>query len=186
MKWLILTAAGGLAVLSAAEAQPRLDACRNQIPVTLRQALQQKFPRHDLPQVSDTLAEDVRFDRSRGGDGCILVERADFDGDGREDLAIGLAAQARRAPLVVVALARGRSWALSTIRSWVDDISRLYVSSSPAGLLKRTEALDGPVERDERTSLQCDHTAVVVGATESTGIAYCFVQNRWLYVWISD
>ena len=186
MKWLILSAVVKFALLSTAEAQPAPDACRSQIPDTLRQALQQRFPKHDLPQVSDSLAEDVQFDRSKGGNGCILLKRADFDGDGREDFAIGLAPQANRVPLVVVALSRDRSWAISTIRSWVDNISRLYVSSAAPGLLKRTEALDGPVEPDERTSLRCDQTAVIVGATESTGIAYCYVKTRWLYVWISD
>lgn len=157
MRWLILSAVVKLALLSTAAAQSTPDACRSQVPNALREALRQRFPKHNLPQVSDSLTEDVQFDRSNGGNGCILVTRADFDGDGREDFAIGLTPQTGRVPMVVVALSRDRSWAISSSRGWVDDIIRLYVSSAPPGLLKRTEALDGPVEPDERTSLQCDH-----------------------------
>jgi hypothetical protein len=38
----------------------------------------------------------------------------------------------------------------------------------------------------ERQELRCRHDAVVVGATESTGIAYCYTNKRWLHVRVSD
>jgi hypothetical protein len=62
----------------------------------------------------------------------------------------------------------------------------LYVGSAPPGIHRRTAALDTPLSPNERKSLRCDHVAVVVGATESTAIAYCYVHGRWLYVWVSD
>jgi hypothetical protein len=40
--------------------------------------------------------------------------------------------------------------------------------------------------QNERQSLRCGTDALQVGATESTGIAYCHVNNRRLYVWVSD
>ena len=185
MRWLILSAVLSVAVPSIARAQSA-DACQSQVPLSLSRVLKQRFPQYHVPSVSDSLAEDVQFNRTRGGNGCLLVNRADFDGDGREDVTVGLKPNAGRAPLVVVALVRDRGWSISTIRSWVDDIDRLYISSAPPGLHKRTESLDGPLQPNERQSLRCDRAAVIVGATESTGIAYCYVNARWLHVWISD
>jgi hypothetical protein len=72
------------------------------------------------------------------------------------------------------------------MKSSIDDIGRLYVGSAPPGIHTRTATLDTPLRPNERKSLRCDHVAVVVGAIESTAIAYCYVHGRWLYVWISD
>jgi hypothetical protein len=166
--------------------QPKTDACRSQIPEALSQAFRRRFPERRLPSVSDSSSEDVQSDRTGGGNGCLLVQRDDFDGDGREDIAVGLAPLAGRAPVVAVALKRDRGWAISTIRAWVDDIDRLYVASAPPGIHRGTAALDTPLRPNERKSLRCDHVAVVVGATESTAITYCYARGKWLYVWVSD
>ena len=186
MYWLMSSALLALTLVSRVPAQPTSDACRSQIPEGLGQALQRHFPERRLPSVSDSSSEDVQSDRTGGGDGCLLVQRDDFDGDGRKDIAAGLPPRAGRAPVVAVALKRDRGWAISTIRAWVDDISRLYVASAPPGIHRRTVALDRPLSPNERKSLRCDHVAVVVGAIESTAIAYCYVHGRWLYVWVSD
>ncbi len=186
MRWLMLTAALGLTLPSRAPSQPTGDACRNQIPQALGVALQHRFPKRHLPSVSDSSREDVQSNQARGGSGCLLVARADFDGDGREDIAIGLPPRTGRAPLVAVALKRDPGWTVSTIRSWVNDIGSLYVDSAPPGMHHRNASLDVPLKQNERESLRCDHAAVVVGATESTGIANCYVKGRWLYVWVTD
>jgi hypothetical protein len=136
--------------------------------------------------VADNLSEDVRFSLERGGNGCLLVASGDFDGDGRQDVAVGLPPNTSNVPVVAVAFARTSTWAITTVKSWVDGPKRLYVSAVPPGVHKRTESLDGPLEPSERQELRCRHDAVVVGATESTGIAYCYTNKRWLYVWVSD
>ncbi len=185
MRWLIL-----IAVLELTQSlkigQPIGDPCRKQIPHELGLALERRFPQNRLPLLSDSGREDVQYNQTRGGTGCLLVARADFDGDGREDAAVGLPSRASRSPRVAVALRRDAGWAISTLRDFVDDVGRLYVDSVPPGKYTRAVELDSPLEPNERESLRCDHAAVVVGATESTGIANCYVKGRWLYVWFSD
>jgi len=72
------------------------------------------------------------------------------------------------------------------VKSWVDHPMRLYVSVVSPGRYARTEAADGPLEATERRSFRCSHSALQVGATESTGIVYCYANKRWLYVRVSD
>jgi hypothetical protein len=119
MHWWISSALLALTLLSSnrleSPAQPTSDACRSQIPGGLGQILQRHFPERRLPSVSDSSSEDVQSDRAGGGNGCLLVQRDDFDGDGREDTAVGLPPRAGRAPVVAVALKRDRGWAISTI-----------------------------------------------------------------------
>jgi hypothetical protein len=141
MHWLILLTALRLAFTSGGQSSP--DACRAQIPQTLARALLQRFPSYRLPLLNDSLAEDIQFNRTQGGNGCILVSRADFNGDGHDDIAVALAPKAGRDPLVAVAFAQFDGWQLSTIQGWTDDIKRQYVNSAPPGVHTRSEALDG-------------------------------------------
>ena len=186
MRYWPFVLAGWALLTNGAVSESKADACRGHIPPTLGESLRRRFPEHHLPSTSDSLAEDVQFDKTRGGDGCLLVEVADFDGDGRQDLVVGLPSDKGGVPVVAVALARGRDWSISAIQSWVDVTERLYVRSAPAGTHSRTSALDRRLQPDERKSLKCDNAAVIVGATESTTIAYCYLNHRWLYVWVSD
>lgn len=146
----------------------------------------QRFPDYRLPLLTDSLDEDIDFRRKSGGNGCLLVASADFDGDGRKDFAVGLTPKSGNVPLVAVALAEKNAWLVSTVKTWVDGPMRLYVATAPPRVYKRTPALDGPLEPNERQSLRCSHTGLVVGATESTAIVYCFASKRWFYVWVSD
>jgi len=115
------------------------------------------------------------------------VTSGDFDGDGVKDFAVGLIRKDGKQPIVAVALARNGTWLISALKSWVDDPIRLYVKTVPSGIHRRTEASNiGPLAPTERELLRCNHPAVIVGATESTGVVYCYISKRWLYVWVSD
>jgi len=162
------------------------DACRAQLPASLVSALRHDFPRARLPLVSDNLAEDIKFNKSRGGSGCVGVASGDFDGNGERDFAVGLTPPGDSAPIVVVALSNEGSWTLHPINSWVDHRNRLYVDVAPPGRADRTPVAGGPLRPGERKSMMCPHEGVVVGATESTGIVYCLIKNKWFYVWVSD
>ncbi len=161
------------------------DACRAQLPASLVLALSHDFATARLPLVSDNLEEDIKFNKSQGGSGCLGVGSGDFDGNGEKDFAVGLTPP-NGPPVVVVALANKGAWTLHPINSWVDHRNRLYVDVAPPGRVERTPAAEGPLRPGERKSMVCPHEGVVVGATESTGIVYCLIKNKWFYVWVSD
>ena len=162
------------------------DACRAQLPASLVSVLNRDFGTARLPLVSDNLAEDIKFNKSRGGSGCLGVAIGDFDGNGEKDFAVGLTPAKGGAPIVVVALANQGGWRLQPIKSWVDHRNRLYVDVAPPGRANRTPAAEGPLKPGERKSMRCAHEGVVVGATESTAIVYCLLNGKWFYVWVSD
>ena len=186
MRVLVTIIVLGLMHCVTSNAQTRLDACEAKISSTLGRALLERFPGYRLPRVTDNLRDDVRFDLANGGDGCISVASADFDGDGTKDFAIGLTPKQGVVPIVVVALSRNDTWVFSTLKSWVDQRIRLYVAAVSPGIYKRPESTDTPLERDDRNSTRCTNSAVKVGATESTGIVYCYANRTWTYVWVSD
>ena len=186
MRLLILTLIVGLAYRETSSAEPPVDACRAGIPSSVGRALTRRFPAYRLPLVTDNVDEDVRFNRAHGGNGCLSVASADFDGDGRKEFAVGLTPRQGDVPLVVVALARKDTWLFSTLKSWAGYRMRLYVAAVPPGFHTRSEGLDVPLQPNERQSLRCRYAAVEVGATESTGIVYCYTNSGWLHVWVSD
>jgi hypothetical protein len=186
MRLLVVAILLGLAQSVSAWAEDVPDACRAKIPPSVARTLTQRFPAYRLPVVTDNMNEDVRFSLAHGGDGCLLVASGDFDGDGHQDFAVGLPPNKGNVPIVAVAFARVTTWAITTVKSWVDGPMRLYVSAVPPGVHKRTGSLDVPLKPSERQVLRCRHDAVEVGATESTGVAYCYTNKQWLYVWVSD
>ncbi len=176
MHWLILLTALKLALQNGG--QSSTDVCRAQIPQTLGRALLQRFPSYRLPLVSDSLAEDIQFNRTQGGPGCILVSRADFNGDGHDDIAVALAPRAGRRPLVAVAFAQVDGWQLSTIRGWTDDMSRQYVDSASPGV--HTKAVEGPLRHNERRSLRCPiHGATVFDQIVDRDGTVLLCLHRW-------
>ena len=118
VRLLMLTILLGLTQSLTASAQAVADACMARIPATVAQALTQRFPDHRLPLVTDSLDEDVRFEREKGRSGCLLVASDDFDGDGQKDFAVGLVPKKGQAPLVAIALNRKNEWLTTTVESW--------------------------------------------------------------------
>jgi len=84
-----------------------IDACQAQIPEQLSASLKQKFHGYRTPLATDNLAEDIEWQLKEGGNECLGVAIADFDGDGRKDFLLGLTSLSDEGALVVVALARG-------------------------------------------------------------------------------
>jgi len=162
------------------------DSCTVQMPQKLIAKIETTFKGYRAPLENDNLSEDIIFDRKNGGNGCLGVATADFDGDGVKDFLIALTPLKGDTPIAVVALTRGDDWHFHTIRSWVEHRNRLYTQAVPAGRYVRTESLEGAVAEGERESLECKYSGAQVGATESTGVLYCYVNGTWLYVWVSD
>jgi len=80
------------------------DPCRTKIPDSITRLLMQRFSNYRLPLLTDSEDSAVEWNRDHGGNGCTLVGSADFNGDGRNDYAVGLAPNDRRAALVGVVL----------------------------------------------------------------------------------
>ncbi len=149
-------------------------------------ALGKAFPKFRPPLATDNLAEDMEWDLKEGRKGCLGVATSDFDGDGTKDFLLGLTALKGSGALIVVALARGENWKLETLNEWPEGRIRLYVAADKPGVYRRTKALDGPLELGEIDPLTCSHSAAIFGATESSGVAYCYNNRIWQHVWISD
>jgi hypothetical protein len=163
------------------------DRCSGKMPQELARVLVQKNADYRLPRESDNLKEDVAYNVSQKGTGCLAIATADFDGNGHADYLVALPAKDSKATLVMVALRRGRSWRLEPLTTWPDSQGRVFVEAHHAGLFEKTEALEGPVsEAGEVLSMRCHHKTAVFGFTESSAVAYCWHQDKWQHVWISD
>jgi hypothetical protein len=162
------------------------DACDAKLPSELKILAAETFPEYRTPVVADNMQEDVDWNLQQKGDGCLAVARADFDGNEQTDVLIGLTERNGKGAKVVVALSREGSWELSELATWAHGRSRLYVDAEGAGSYERSPALEGPLEPGEEDHIECQNSVAIFGATESTGIAYCFKNHAWTYVWISD
>ena len=161
------------------------DACTSQLPDTLKAALSAAYPSFRLPVVTDNLAEDVAWSKEHTGKSCLGVAKGDFAGNGREGWIVGLTQKRGSGARVVVALPFGRNWQLYTLASWSSDRARLYVAAYKPGTYD--SVLDGkPSEKGEVEHLVCPHDVAVYGATESTGVAYCYSHGTWKHTWFSD
>jgi hypothetical protein len=173
-------------VLIVSIAPPALaaDACRAPLPNVLIDQVTERFPSFRLPAVADNLVEDVEWSKKQTGNECLGATAADFDGDGTKDWVLGLTAKQGAGSLVLVALAHGEKWQLHKLVAWPEGRSRLYVSAEKAGTYD--SLFDGPYEPGEVGRLVCPQSVVVFGATESSGVAYCYTAGKWQHAWISD
>lgn len=69
-----------------------VDSCAALVPDALRPVLAQRFPDARLPLVTDSREESRSYALSKGN-ACLLIAKADFDGDGRTDLVLLLPAK---------------------------------------------------------------------------------------------
>lgn len=172
-----------LLTLPAAAAE---DACRMQIPASLQVALSKAFPRFRAPLAADNLPNDNEWDLNNGGKECLGVAIGDFDGDAASDVLLGLTSLHEPGGLVVVALARGKTWRLHPLDEWPYGRATLYVSTAEPGSYERTESSDGPLEPGEVDVLECPHAVAIFGQIDSSGVAYCYNHEKWLHAWVSD
>jgi len=184
----VITSTGiALGVLMLAQALPaagRMDICEQRVPASLKRLIDTKFPGFRLPRLSDQDADITKTPRRSG---CLIIARGDFDGDGRQDIALLLVGAKSNAVRLVAGLRRDTSLAIYPLPTWCETIRTCYVQSEKLGLFKRTEALDMPLSSpDEREEIESRTENVLSGTLEATGIIYVYSNGKWHYVWISN
>ena len=93
------------------------------MPVSLRSALEVRFPSFRVPVVNDNLPFDIEYDKENGGDGCLGVAEGDYNGDGQQDRVLLLTAvtsqeDSRQVVLTVVGFGGQNGWQLEVLRDW--------------------------------------------------------------------
>jgi hypothetical protein len=163
------------------------DSCDDQIPTSLKEILGRGGSSYRTPEVSDNLRSDVEADMRDGGNGCLGVAVADFNGDGTDDVLMRLPAVAGQGAMIVVALAHPRAtWWIEGLSAHDNGGSQLYVKAGQPGNYRRARSLDGPFKEGEVVSFDCPHAVAIFGTIESSAVAYCYVETRWQHVWLSD
>lgn len=166
---------------------PRPDACDAQLPDDLRTAVSRDFPGYRLPHVADNLEEDIDYNKQHGGDGCLGLAKADFDGDGQLDYGLLLAAPKGQESILVAARRIAGGWKLERLRTWKSERSRLYAAVAAPGKYKRSESFDYPLtDPNEKESVDSTLRGIVTGRTEASGIYYFWTQTGWVHVWAID
>lgn len=161
------------------------DACSSKFPEGLKATVTAAFPTFRLPLVTDNLTEDVAWSEEQTGNSCLGAAQADFDGNGTKDFLLGLTEKKGVGAIVVAALSQDGKWRLHELDSWPEGRSRLYVAADKAGAYE--SVFEGePSEKGEVNHLVCSHAVAVFGATESSGVAYCYRRGAWQHTWISD
>ena len=164
------------------------DACDEQIPASLKEVISRAGPGFRTPEVPDNLGSDVEADLRLGGNGCLGVAVADFNGDGTDDVLMRLPAVVGQSAMIVVALAQPRAtWWIEGLNAREDGRSQLYVKAGRPGIYRRAGSLEGTFKEHEVDSFDCPHAVAIFGTIESSAVAYCYIERgHWQHVWISD
>jgi len=161
--------------------------CESKLDSSLIPVLRKDFPSLHVPHLGELDPDTIESDRTEGGDGCYVVATGDFTGEGRQSVAMILAAADRPEGQLVVAIETKAGWRLDKLRTFCGDVRSCYVKAQPPGTHVRTEALDGPLQTDDEVSEMSTTAHVVLsGKLESTGVVFAYSNRGWNHVWVSD
>lgn len=165
---------------------PQQDACGPLIPDSLRSAVGRQYSAYRLPREVDSLPEDVAYAREHGNSPCLGIASADLDGDGAKDLALIMSSIPPKEIIVVVALARNKSWHFETIERFDGAPLRWFVDRAEPGRYVETEAGDGSdADPRSRKRLDSKNDGLFIGRTEAAARAYFRHDGKWVYVQVS-
>jgi hypothetical protein len=157
------------------------------VPRALKRLVQERFGEYQLPRASDNLEEDIEYSKQHGGDGCVGVASADFNGDRQGDGSLLLASKHDGQSLLVVALRTKKGCDLERLRTWKSARNRLYVAEASPGKYQRSESFDHPPsEPGELDLLESSLSGLVTGRTEASGIYYFWTDHGWVRAWAID
>jgi hypothetical protein len=144
-----------LALLVAQEpSAPPPDSCAKLIPKAVRQVLEEHLPTYQLPRESDNLPDDIAFDRTRGGTGCLGVAVGQFLGKPTNDYALLVTARPTEHVLLILVTKSVGAWRIENLHDSGTDLrNRLFVTTLPPGRYKDNECCEPgepPVTPDGR------------------------------------
>jgi hypothetical protein len=156
----------------------------------VREAVKREWPAYDLPRESDNLVDDVAFDRSRGGAGCLGVAVGRFLGKRTNDYALIVTDRRFERVRVVIATESAGMWDITELHDFGNvRRSRLFVSMLPPGHYKDAECctpensdLAGDGHLQQFTSARPGIGLGEVGATEG---GLFFSKGQWLSLVLS-
>jgi len=160
-----------LALCPGAHAQA--DACQDQLPQSLVDALARAYRAYRAPLEFDNAPEDIAQSRARGGSGCLGVGVGDFTGAGKKEYLIGLTARHGGGGLAVLAIPRKGGWRWQKLQTWPEGTRALHF----------VEALPpGHYNGDAAAVLECAKDVVRLGALDGSGSLRCDTGGGWTSV----
>jgi hypothetical protein len=161
--------------------------CAGKLNPSLKTLLGKVFPELHIPLAAELDADAVEYDRRQGGDGCYVVAAGDFIGEGRQSVAMILAAAKGMHGRLVVAVRTSSGWRLDQLPTYCGDVFSCYVKVEKPGTFVRTPAVDGPLQTNgELKEMTTKADAIIGGKLESTGVVFAYDKGHWNYVWASD
>lgn len=177
----LFIALSALGVAHATTADP----CVELVPGNLRRALAQRFPDTRLPLATDSREASRRYAESKGN-ACLLISRADFDGDGRPDLVLLLPAKTAKDFRLVVALNGAAGFKVADLGSWTEPVTDLFVDIAPSGTYTHTEAYPFQPEPGAVERIASAHEGFYFGKIEAGADVYFLNHGQWRHVHTID
>jgi len=173
-----------LIALGVAQATPA-DSCVALVPNDLGRMLEERFPNERLPLAGDSRDEARRYALSQGN-ACLLIARADFDGDGRLDLVGLLPARKAETFRLIVALNGTSGYKVIDLGSWTGSVNDLYVDVAPPGKYFHTEAYPFQPEPGAVERIHSTHQGFYFGKVEAGADVYFLSHGQWVHVHTID
>jgi len=134
---------------------------------------------------TDSDEENRRFAAERGNS-CLAIARADFDGNGRSDIALILPTKDGAGYRLVVVLGGSGGFDVRDLGAWKGSVRTLYVDVAPAGTYRHTEAYPFRPESGVAEMIVSPHQGFYFGKAESAADVYFLEGARWRRVHVAD
>jgi hypothetical protein len=177
-----------LLVVALALAAPNTmptDACVTLVPDALRQELARRFHDVRLPLASDSPSEDSK-NASAHADACVLIAKADFNGDGKPDLVLVLPRKEAAGYRLVVALNSPAGFKVMSLESWHAPVTNLNIDVATPGTYSHTEAYAFQPEAGVAERIVSARAGFWFGEREGGADVYFLKDGRWIRVHAVD
>ena len=177
-------------VLLSASCGQASDPCQGIVEGPIQALLRDDFPGYRTVGLDDYSEATIdRVSQYAGVSQCIPAARGDFNGDRRPDV-VFLAVSPDQNVEAFAALNGTESWSVAKLFDLRSSVGCCYVDSLPPGSYENVYGTDPDPSRPLRPNERLEATSTVdvpvIGALESTGIAWFLEGGQWYYVWIAD